>query len=125
DISLMRGKTGIIARIKLRELWIGRDRFVRFMEGHIKKEWLFRVAPLPQPSNRFAGDQRPGVALQRTNLLAIPREVGGIAVIRQGVVLGREPVRESMVRRLRLARLVEQSVEMPLTALASGVARLS
>ena len=79
-------------------------------------------ALLTEPADGFVHDQVGRIAVELADGLAVAGEVVRIEVAGDGIVLRGEPMLEAMVTRLRLRRLVELAVHVPLAAVAGRIA---
>ena len=122
DVAVVSGLGRVVeARIEILETLRGVDRFVRLVETDVEKERLLFVARVFQPIDRFVGDQRRRVPVELADRLAVADEVIGVVMRGQRVVLGREPIVESVVGRLRLAGKIEPAVEVPFADVAGRI----
>ena len=125
DVGVVPDLGGILqARVLSLEDLGRRDRLVRLVEADEQEERLRLVAGRVEPAESFVDNQLARIALQRPDGLAVADKVVGIAVAGQGVVLGAEPVVETVVGGLGLIGKVEATVEMPFADVAGGVTGL-
>ena len=87
---------------------------MRFLEPDVEKKGLVGLADFLQPVDSFIGNDLAGVAFYFTYFLSIAEKVCRVPVTRGGVVVGGEPVVESVVGQGRLVSSPERRAEVPL-----------
>ncbi len=112
-------QTGI-QRLKLR---VRLDRIVRLVRPHRQKEGLRWIPFLLQPPNRLLHHQRRRIPLHQSHRLTIAHKIVRILMTRSRIVLRRQPPVIPVIPRLRLLRIIEQPVQMPLPNVARAIPR--